>query len=33
MFVFYVCIIFVKSIINLLQYGTVEPIVLLGYPG
>lgn len=33
MFVFYVCIIFVKSIINLLQYGTMEPIVLLGYPG
>lgn len=33
LFVFYVRIIFVKSITNLLQYGTMEPIVLLGYPG
>ena len=24
---------FLKCIINLLQYGTMEPIVLLGYPG
>ena len=33
LFAFYVRIIFMKNITNLLQYGTMEPIVLLAYPG
>ena len=29
----FLCIICVKSIINLLQYSTIQPIVFVGYPG
>ena len=32
-FVCFLCIICVKSIINLLQYSTIQPIVLVGYLG
>jgi hypothetical protein len=33
MFIFYVCIIFAKSVINLLQPSTIQLIVLAGYLG
>ena len=32
-FACFLCVICVKSIINLLQYSTMQPIVLVGYPG